>query len=163
MNWNSAAQFITNMNAGAGYLGQTNWVLPPMDTNCDASYDCASTSDPLGQLFYDQLGLRPGTPVVAAPNIAVGPVRHIQPYLYWACEAPMIQDACETDGPARGFEWSFSFGNGFQGTDILANDLYVDTTRYRHDDRTQHRDRGGPPLCRRWRLDHTGSSGESHR
>ena len=28
-------------------------------------------------------------------------------------------------GPASGFEFSFSFGNGFQGTDIFANDLYV--------------------------------------
>jgi uncharacterized protein (TIGR03437 family) len=64
-------------------------------------------------------------PVVATPNIAVGPFHNIQPYLYWACEAPTIQDGCQTDGPTSGFEWSFSFGNGFQGTDILANDLYV--------------------------------------
>jgi uncharacterized protein (TIGR03437 family) len=64
-------------------------------------------------------------PVVATPNIAVGPFHNIQPYLYWACEAATIQDACQTDGPAPGFEWSFSFGNGFQGTDILANELYV--------------------------------------
>ncbi len=27
--------------------------------------------------------------------------------------------------PAPNFEWSFSFGNGFLGTDLLANDLYV--------------------------------------
>src|SRR5439155_4254283 len=85
--------------------------------------------DPFGQLFYGQFGLSPGSSVVAAPDIAVGPFRHIQPYLYWACEAVTIQDACQTDGPARGFEWSFSFGNGFEGTDILANDLYV--TAYR--------------------------------
>jgi uncharacterized protein (TIGR03437 family) len=64
-------------------------------------------------------------PVVATPNIAVGPFHNIQPYLYWACEAPTIQDGCQTDGSTSGFEWSFSFGNGFQGTDILANDLYV--------------------------------------
>jgi len=71
------------------------------------------------------LGLTPGTPVVAAPDIAVGPFNNIQPYLYWACQALTIQGACQTTGPATGFEWSFSFGNGFEGTDVLANDLYV--------------------------------------
>ncbi len=79
----------------------------------------------MGELFYDQLGLSPGMPVVATPNIAVGPFKNIQPYLYWACQAPTIQDACQATDPAPGFEWSFSFGNGFQGTDVLANDLYV--------------------------------------
>jgi hypothetical protein len=125
MNWNSASQFIANMNTGGGYLGQTKWELPPTDTNCDASFNCVSTNDPFGELFYGQLGLRPGASVVSAPDIAVGPLRHIQPYLYWGCQAATIQDPCQSDGPARGFEWSFSFGNGFQGTDILANDLYV--------------------------------------
>ena len=129
MNWNSASQFVTNMNTynGAGYLGQTNWELPPMDPNCDVSYICTDlgAGNPFGELFYDQLGLSPGTPVVAAPDIAVGPFKNIQPYLYWSCEGATIQDACQTTGPATGFEWSFSFGNGFEGTDVLANDLYV--------------------------------------
>jgi hypothetical protein len=80
---------------------------------------------PLGELFYHQLGFAPGTPVVATPDIAVGPFKNIQPYLYWACEGATIQSACQTDDPATGFEWSFSFGNGFQGTDVLKNDLYV--------------------------------------
>ncbi len=127
MNWDSADQFVTNMNTynGTGYLGQTNWELPPMDPNCGVSYNCTSTGDPLGALFYDQLSLIPGTPVVAAPNIDVGPFNNIEPYLYWACEGATIQGACQATGPAPGFEWSFSFGNGFQGTDVLANDLYV--------------------------------------
>ena len=51
--------------------------------------------------------------------------KNIQPYLYWACEGTTIQNACQTDGPAPNFEWSFSFGNGFEGTDLLKNDLYV--------------------------------------
>jgi uncharacterized protein (TIGR03437 family) len=128
MNWNSASQFVANMNTYnvAGYLGQTNWELPPVAPGCDASYGCADAAgNPFGELFYDQLGLSPGTPVVAAPDIAVGPFKNIQPYLYWACEGATIQDACQTAGPATGFEWSFSFGNGFEGTDVLANDLYV--------------------------------------
>jgi uncharacterized protein (TIGR03437 family) len=129
MNWDSASQFVANMNTyyGAGYLGQTNWELPTMDPGCDASYICAdpAASNPFGELFYGQLALIPGMPVVATPDIAVGPFNNIQPYLYWACQAPTIQGACQTTGPATGFEWSFSFGNGFEGTDVLANDLYV--------------------------------------
>jgi hypothetical protein len=127
MNWDSANQFVTNMNTfgGAGYLGQTNWELPPLDPNCNVSYNCASTSDPFEELFYGQLGLSPGAPVVATPDIAVGPFKNIQPYLYWSCQGATVQDTCETVGPAPGFEWSFSFGNGFLGTDVLANDLYV--------------------------------------
>ncbi|MGO9094684.1 MAG: hypothetical protein ACLQGV_05625 [Bryobacteraceae bacterium] len=124
MNWNSASQFVANMNA-AGYLGQTNWQLPPVDPACDASYLCVAADNPFGELFYNQLGLNPGAPVVAAPNIAAGPFNNLQPYLYWACQGATIQDTCQTTGPASGFEWSFSFGNGFEGTDVLANDLYV--------------------------------------
>ncbi len=126
MTWASANQFITNMNTfnGGGYLGQKNWELPAMVTNCGA-YNCKSDANPLGELFYGQLGLIQGMPVVVAPNIAVGPFKNIQPYLYWACEASAIQGACQVDGPAPNFEWSFSFGNGFQGTDLLQNDLYV--------------------------------------
>jgi uncharacterized protein (TIGR03437 family) len=69
--------------------------------------------------------LSPGAPVAATPNIAVGPFNNMQPYLYWACQGATIQGACQTAGPATGFEWSFSFGNGFEGTNVLANDLYV--------------------------------------
>jgi hypothetical protein len=119
----AASQFISNMNAAA-YLGQTNWELPPIGKSCSA-YNCNAASDPMAELFYSQLGFKEGTPVVATPDIAVGPFNNIQPYLYWSCQANTIQDACQSDGPATGFEWSFSFGNGFLGTDILANDFYV--------------------------------------
>ncbi len=127
MNWNSADQFIAAMKAfnGTGYLGQANWELPPMDPNCDVTYQCASGEDPFGELFYGQLKLSPGTPVVATPDIDVGAFHNIRPYLYWACEGATIQSPCQADGPTTGFEWSFSFGNGFQGTDVLKNDLYV--------------------------------------
>jgi hypothetical protein len=127
MNWDSADQLVTNMNTynGTGYLGRTNWQLPPMDSSCDVTYICASTGDPFGKLFYDQMGLSPGAPVVATPDIAVGAFKHVQPYLYWSCQGATIQDACQADGPAAGFEWSFSFGNGFLGTDVLKNEFYV--------------------------------------
>jgi uncharacterized protein (TIGR03437 family) len=126
MSWNSASQFIANMNAynGTGYLGQKNWVLPPLDLNCP-NYGCGGAANPMGNLFHDQLGLSQGIPVVTSPNIAVGPFHNMQPYLYWGCQAATIESACQTDGPVPNFEWSFSFGSGFQGTDILKNSLYV--------------------------------------
>ncbi len=126
MNWNSATQFVANLNAAA-YLGQTNWQLPPVDNTCNASYVCADVGPnaPFQELFYGQLGLSAGTPVVPTPNINVGPFDDLQPYLYWSCQAATLQSACQTTGPAPGFEWSFSFGNGFEGTDAIGNDLYV--------------------------------------
>ena len=129
MNWNSASQFVTNMNTynGVGYLGQTNWALPPIDTTCAGSYLCTAPAagNPFGNLFYNQLGLSPGTPVVATPSITVGGFKNIQPYLYWSCLGATIQSPCEAANPVSGFEFSFSFGNGFLGTDVLKNDFYV--------------------------------------
>jgi hypothetical protein len=63
--------------------------------------------------------------VIATLNVTVGPFKNLQPYLYWSCQGATIQSACQIAGPAAGFEWSFSFGNGFLGTDLLDNDLYV--------------------------------------
>jgi len=124
MTWDLAVQFVKNMNS-AGYLGQTNWQLPSIDPSC-SGYNCTSGgASPMGELFYGQLGLSRGMPVVAAPGIVVGSFLDVQPYLYWSCEGATIQDACQTDGPIANQEWSFSFGSGFEGTDILANDLYA--------------------------------------
>jgi hypothetical protein len=79
----------------------------------------------MGELFYNQLGLSQGTPVVPTPDFDVGPFNNLQPYLYWSCAVPDTNPPCQAPPPAAGFEWSFSFGNGFEGTDITANDLYV--------------------------------------
>lgn len=119
----AASQYIANMNA-ASYLGQMDWELPPVGQSCTA-YNCSAATDPMAELFTGQLGLAEGTPVVATPDTTVGPFNNIQPYLYWSCLAAAIQDACQSNGPATNFEWSFSFGNGFLGTDILANEFYV--------------------------------------
>ena len=77
MTWDSAYQFVLNMNTynGAGYIGLTRWELPPVDQSCDTAYLCADvgSGNPLGELFYGQLGLGSGMPVVAAPATAVGP------------------------------------------------------------------------------------------
>jgi hypothetical protein len=129
----TAVAWIAAMNAanqGRGYLGQTNWELPetgPADPSCSmkgtTGFDC--TGSAMGELFYKQLGRRRGESVAAVPDVSVGPFHDIQPYLYWACEAATAASPCEANGPAENFEWNFSFGNGFQGTNLLGNDLYV--------------------------------------
>jgi hypothetical protein len=53
MDYASAGLFILNMNAydnGAGYLGHTNWQLPPVPPTCP-TYNCAGVSNPMGNLF----------------------------------------------------------------------------------------------------------------
>ena len=123
MSWDSANQYVMNMNAAA-YLGQTNWEMPSVDPSC-SGWNCGSAADPMGELFYGQFALGKGASAVATPDIAVGPFHDIQPYLYWSCLGATIQDACEATPPSPNFEWSFSFGNGFEGTDILGNALYA--------------------------------------
>lgn len=131
----TALQWVAAMNRadrGRGYLGQTNWQLPETmrpDSSCSigaegtTGYDCMGS--PMGELFYKQLGLRRGDSLVAVPDIKVGPFHNVQPYLYWACQAQTAASPCQSSGPAENFEWNLSFGNGFQGTNLLANDLYV--------------------------------------
>lgn len=131
MTWDAADELIRKMNsytAGGenGYLNQQDWQLPPIDQSCP-NYGCRGDKNPMGNLYYDtdQLNLSQGTPVVQAPDIPVGPFHQVQPYLYWSCQGESPQAQCHPGGPAPNFEWSFSFGSGFQGTDILPNQLYV--------------------------------------
>jgi hypothetical protein len=129
----AALEWVAAMNkadGGRGYLGQREWQLPetgPPDPSCSmkgtTGFDC--TGSAMGELFYKQLKLHRGESVVAAPDSKVGPFHGIQPYLYWACEGETAISGCQTSGPAEGFEWNFSFGNGFQGTNLVGNNLYV--------------------------------------
>ena len=129
----TAVEWIAAMNhadQGRGYLDETSWQMPetgPPDPSCSmkgtTGYDC--TGSAMGELFYKRLRLHRGESVVAVPDVNVGPFHDIQPYLYWACEAETAASPCQSNGPADNFEWNFSFGNGFQGTNLLANDLYV--------------------------------------
>jgi hypothetical protein len=132
MSHDTALNWIAGMNsyAGKGYvgwLGQQSWVLPPTldaDPSCsDVDFGC--TGSPFGVLFYSELGLLPGEPVVPTPVTDVGPFHDVQPYLYWSCGEPATNPPCQAAPPAPGFEWSFSFGNGFEGTDLTANNLYA--------------------------------------
>ena len=130
MKYGIASKWIQNMNAydngplnHPGWFGQSDWEIPAADPNggCDfPQLHC--NAGPMGELYFKELGLHQGTPVFAMPG-TVGPFHNLQPYLYWACTAP---DPCKGPPPPNGTQsWSFSFGNGFQGTDIVHNNLYV--------------------------------------
>ena len=133
MEHSAAVEWVAAMNkadGGRGYLGQTNWQLPetgPPDPSCSmkgtTGFDCMGSA--MGKLFYKQMGFKRGESVVAVPDMKVGAFHNIQPYLYWACEAESAASTCQTGGPSDGFEWNFSFGNGFEGTNLLGNNLYV--------------------------------------
>ena len=116
----TALSWIDGMNTTA-YLGQTNWELPSDPSGC-GGFGC--TGSPMGELYYTQLELSQGTPVVPTPDIDVGPFYNVQHYLYWSCAGPYTSPPCQNPPPSPNFEWSFSFGNGFQGTDLEENDLY---------------------------------------
>jgi hypothetical protein len=130
----TADDFIDAMNRdnGRGYLGHKNWQLAPTDPdpNCtmkDGGYNCSGS--PMGALYYHHLLKvlsRPaGEPVVRVPDVRLGPFHNLQPYLYWACAGNTSAVNCSGDPAATGFQFSFSFGNGFQGTDVVGNTLYV--------------------------------------
>jgi hypothetical protein len=63
--------------------------------------------------------------VIPSSQSKAGPFVNVQPYLYWACSGDSPASPCKSDGPADGFEWNFSLGNGFQGTNLVGNDLFV--------------------------------------
>ena len=113
----TAVSWVAAMNSAA-WLGATDWQLPTSDT-C-GGFDCKASL--LGELYYNALGYSQGKPVVATPNTKTGGFHDLQPYLYWACSTTSVP--CSGSQPA-GSAWSFSFGNGFEGTDLIQNDLYV--------------------------------------
>jgi hypothetical protein len=128
---------MNKYHGGTGWLDQTDWRLPstdlndlcgqaspaPPNTNNIPNFNCKGS--PLGELFYDELGLSQGMPAAVAPDLDLSGLHNVQPYLYWSCNAPDGQRTCDGTLPATGFGWSFSFGNGFQGTDVKRNSLYV--------------------------------------
>jgi hypothetical protein len=133
MSHDTALRWVEAMNqadGGRGYLGQAAWDLPetgPPDPSCSmkgtTGYGC--TGSAMGSLFYRQLGFRPGDSVIGPSEAHVGPFYNVQPYLYWACAGASASSPCRSEGPAEGFEWNFSLGNGFQGTNLVGNALYV--------------------------------------
>jgi hypothetical protein len=133
MDHETALRWVQAMNTadgGKGYLGHTNWDLPETggpDPTCSmkgvTGFGC--TGSALGALFYRQLGFHPGDSVIPPSETKVGPFYNVQPYLYWACSGDSASLPCRPNGPADGFEWNFSLGNGFQGTNLVGNNLFV--------------------------------------
>jgi len=64
-------------------------------------------------------------PVVPVPNTNLHGFRDIQPYLYWSCAGATVEGPCHGVPNPNNQQWSFSFGNGYLGTDVLQNSLYV--------------------------------------
>jgi hypothetical protein len=140
MSWATANNnFIPAMNsfnptgkANAGWLGQSNWTLPT--DSCTTNEKCSGQESPMGDLYQqlmNQLRVQQGDSVVslASANTTVGPFTNVQPYLYWSCQSssPFNPKMCggSPDNSQNKQQWSFSFGNGFQGTDLVKNQLYV--------------------------------------
>jgi hypothetical protein len=129
----AALAWIQGMNSGSGYANQKHWNLPPM-AHAPVWNQCGSANpvsgcagNPLGELFYNQLHGQKGQNVTSVPDVKVGAFHKFQPYLYWSCNGDAGQTVCSTTKPlpAANFGWSFDFGDGFQGTDMQVNDLYV--------------------------------------
>ena len=112
----TAVEWIKAMDEDTpGSAGRTGG--SPGNSRC-GGFDCGPNAGPLGQLYYVGLGLAKGTPVVPTPVTTLHGFRDVQPYLYWSCAAGTVQGPCVGE-PVPNQEWSFSFGNGFKGTDLL--------------------------------------------
>jgi hypothetical protein len=70
------------------------------------------------------LKLPAGEPVVPTPRVDLSGFADVQPYLYWSCAGRSVDGSC-SGAPKPSTQWSFSFGNGFQGTTLKGNLLYV--------------------------------------
>jgi hypothetical protein len=78
----------------------------------------------LGKLWA-ALQVPAGEPVVPTPRVTLAGFDDVQPYLYWSCAGAGVDGPC-AGAPKSGMQWSFSLGNGFQGTDLTGNRLYVE-------------------------------------
>ena len=116
----TAVQWVGEMSKHR-WLGKIGWTLPTA-MPCSSHFNC--TTSLLGGLYYGGLGYSQGQSVVALAHTTTGGFTDIQPYLYWSCAGDSVQGPCK-GMPAPKFGWSFSFGNGFQGTDLQRNNLYV--------------------------------------
>ncbi len=130
MSWQTALNWVAALNT-AHFLGHTNWTLPatpippviPPATSSDAScgltsgsgfgfgYGCSSSG--MGELFYKQFGGTKGASISSIVNSNTSLFNNFQPYLYWSGTA-------QNPGGA-----SFSFGNGFQGTNVDVDSMYA--------------------------------------
>jgi len=123
MSWTAAQAWIQALNVHR-YLGISTWRLPETtlpDHGCSQNpksaafgYDC--TASEMGALYYRDLGGVPGSTIGQTHNAFYGAFTNFQPYLYWSSTLwPKVPNSA----------FSFSFGNGFQGTNVFANAMYA--------------------------------------
>jgi hypothetical protein len=123
MGWTIAQEWIAAMNA-ANYLGSNHWSLPATqlpDDTCSqmpkaAAFGYGCVGSQMGQLYYHELGGVKGSTIELQHDTAYGLFNNFQPYLYWSL-------TLWTRVPNSAF--SFSFGNGFQGTNVFVNAMYA--------------------------------------
>ena len=123
MSWTTAQEWIAAMNA-ANYLGSRHWSLPTAklpDDTCSQmpkaaafGYDCVGSQ--MGYLYYHELGGVKGSTIQLQHDASYRLFNNFQPYLYWS-------STLWTHVPNSAF--SFSFGNGFQGTNVFVNAMYA--------------------------------------
>lgn len=109
MEQTTAVNWLQQLNQNQ-LLQQKGWDLP---TEKDLS------------ALYSALSLSENQPVVPVPNTTLHGFQNIQPYLYWSCAGTSVQGPCRGKPNKHPQQWSFSFGNGYLGTDLTSNDLYV--------------------------------------
>jgi Protein of unknown function (DUF1566) len=123
MSWDTAQAWITAMNA-ANYLGSNRWRLPNTqlpDASCSqrpksAAFGFGCTGSEMGNLFYNELGGESGSTIELTHNANYNLFNNFQPYLYWSStQWTRVANSA----------FSFSFGNGFQGTNVYVNDMYA--------------------------------------
>ncbi len=139
MDFATARRWVEALDGRHGYpplFGHADWMLPTAPTSAQADPTCSATGPDgsssgygctggaLGSLYYQSLGLRGSDSAVATGADRVGPFRHLQPGRYWACASPDPRTPCQ-DPSAAANEWSFSFGDGSQGTASVDERFYV--------------------------------------
>jgi hypothetical protein len=123
MAWTTAQEWIAAMNA-ANYLGSSHWSLPATklpDDMCSqmpkaAAFGYGCVGSQMGYLYYQLLGGVKGSTIELQHGADYRLFKNFQPYLYWS-------STLWTRVPNSAF--SFSFGNGFQGTNVFANMMYA--------------------------------------
>lgn len=123
MSWTAAQAWVAAMNA-ASYQGTHQWSLPSTtlpDNSCSqmpksAAFGFGCIASQMGELYYKELGGVKGGTIELTHNASYGLFKSFQPYLYWSSTLwPRVPNSAFT----------FSFGNGFQGTNVFVNEMYV--------------------------------------
>jgi len=115
MLFDTAAQWIEAMEASQ-YLESSAWRMP-------------ETSGDLETLFTD-LNLASGDARLMWTGSS-GPFQHLQPFYYWGCERDQpgsSRSPCTGFAPPNGaqqMQWTFNFGDGFQGTAETTQKFFV--------------------------------------